>query len=56
MKCSICKTNLPKGTGKMLIKNDGRIFYFCNSKCQKNFDLGRTEKKIKWVKKAKATT
>ena len=56
MKCSICKSNLPKGTGKMFVRNDGRIFYFCDSKCQRNFKLGRTEKKLRWVKKQKKAT
>ncbi len=56
MKCSICKTNLAKGGGKMFVRNDGKIFYFCGSKCQGNFNLGRTEKKLRWVKKEKKVT
>lgn len=50
MKCSICKVNVSKGTGKMFVRNDGRIFYFCTSKCQKNFELGRSEKRMKWAR------
>lgn len=53
MKCSICRTSIPKGTGKMFIRNDGRIFYFCALKCQRNFELGRSEKKLKWAKTGK---
>jgi len=53
MNCSICKTGIPKGKGKMFVRNDGRIFYFCGSKCEKNFELGRSGRKLKWVKKAK---
>jgi large subunit ribosomal protein L24e len=49
MKCSICRSNIPKGSGKMFVRNDGRIFYFCSSKCQRNFKLGREPKKLKWV-------
>ena len=33
----------------MFVRNDGRIFYFCGSKCQKNWNMGREGKKLKWV-------
>ncbi len=49
MKCSVCKSNVLKGSGKMFVRNDGRIFYFCGSKCQKNWNMGREGKKLKWV-------
>ncbi|MEM5872060.1 MAG: 50S ribosomal protein L24e [Candidatus Aenigmatarchaeota archaeon] len=49
MKCSICKNNIPRGTGKMFVRNDGKIFYFCSSKCQKNWNMGRLEKGLKWA-------
>ncbi|MCK4335682.1 MAG: 50S ribosomal protein L24e [Candidatus Aenigmarchaeota archaeon] len=49
MKCSVCKSNVLKGSGKMFVRNDGRIFYFCSSKCQKNWNMGREGKKLKWV-------
>ena len=35
-KCSFCGIDIPKGTGKMFVKLDGKIFYFCTSKCEKN--------------------
>ena len=50
MKCSFCEGTVPKGKGKMLVKNDGRIFTFCGSKCQKNFRMNRDGKKTKWTK------
>ncbi len=61
MKCSMCKSNMPRGTGKMLVRNDGRIVYFCSSKCQKNWNMGRMDKNLKWTgaetpKKAKVKT
>ena len=28
MKCTFCNSNIPKGTGKMFVKNTGEIFYF----------------------------
>ncbi len=48
-KCSFCGDAIPKGRGKMLVKNDGRILHFCNSKCDKNFHLGRQGKKTRWT-------
>jgi len=48
-KCSFCSGKTPEGRGKMLVRNDGKVFYFCNSKCQKNWKLGRKGKKLKWT-------
>ncbi len=48
-KCSFCGENIPEGRGKMLVKNDGRIFHFCSSKCEKNWELGREGKRVKWT-------
>lgn len=48
-KCTICRTNIQKGSGKMYVKNDGKIFHFCSSKCQKNFNMGRESKNLKWA-------
>jgi large subunit ribosomal protein L24e len=53
MKCSFCGNEIEKGTGKMLAKNDGKIFYFCSSRCEKNlFKLSRTARNIKWTQEA----
>jgi len=51
MKCSFCGDEIPEGRGKMFVKNTGQVFYFCGSKCQKNFDLGRDGKKVSWTKR-----
>jgi large subunit ribosomal protein L24e len=50
MKCSFCDGTIPTGKGKMLVKNDGRVFHYCSSKCQKNSRLKRDGKKLKWTK------
>ena len=51
--CSFCGNKIEPGTGKMLIKNDGQILNFCNSKCEKNMmKLGRKERETRWTKKA----
>ena len=50
MKCSFCGKAIPKGTGKMFVKKSGEILYWCSSKCEKNYKLGRRAKKLKWTK------
>ena len=55
MKCSFCKAEIPPGTGKMFVKRDGSVLFFCSSKCEKNMlKLGRKSRKVKWVSKQKA--
>lgn len=52
MKCSFCDNNIEQGTGVMLIRNDGKVFYFCSKKCEINMTkLRREPKNIKWVTK-----
>ena len=50
MKCTFCGKAIPKGTGKIYVKKDGKIFNFCSSKCEKNLvKLKRKPVKIKWT-------
>jgi large subunit ribosomal protein L24e len=56
-KCAFCNTPIEQGTGKMLVRRDGTVFYFCSSKCERNMiKLGRKSRKVKWASKAKAET
>jgi len=49
--CSFCGEEIEPGTGKMFVKKDGKTFYFCSSKCEKNMlKLGRNPRKLKWTK------
>jgi large subunit ribosomal protein L24e len=49
--CSFCGHALEKGTGKMMVKNDGKILYFCSTKCEKNLlKLRRKPREQKWTK------
>jgi len=51
MKCSFCQENIRPGTGKMLVKVDGKIIYFCSNKCEKNMlKLKRKARTLKWTK------
>lgn len=34
--CSFCGKEIPFGTGKMYVKKDAKILYFCSRKCEKN--------------------
>jgi len=53
MKCTFCGTDIPKGTGEMYVKKDGKMFYFCSNKCEKNtFKLKRKARTTKWTKEA----
>ncbi|WP_456487882.1 50S ribosomal protein L24e [Candidatus Alkanophaga liquidiphilum] len=53
MRCSFCKREIEPGTGKMFVRNDSTVFYFCSSKCEKNqIKLRRKARKVKWARKA----
>ena len=54
MNCSFCGKEIEKGTGVMFVRNDGKIFYFDSSKCEKNMlKLKREPSRVKWIKKVK---
>ncbi|RLG69678.1 MAG: 50S ribosomal protein L24e [Methanobacteriota archaeon] len=49
--CSFCKEKIEPGTGKMLVRNDGSIYFFCSSKCEKNLlKLRRKPFRTRWTK------
>lgn len=53
-RCSFCDTLIEPGRGKMFVKRDGTVFYFCSSKCERNMiKLGRKRRKLKWAAGAK---
>ncbi len=54
--CSFCKSSyeFPKGTS--VVQKDGNVRYYCSSKCRKNSEMGRDNRKVKWVKKKKVET
>ena len=50
-RCTFCRRTMHPGTGTMFIKNDGRIFLFCSSKCEKNqLKLGHVGRKTRWTR------
>ncbi|HIK01724.1 TPA: hypothetical protein H1008_01280 [archaeon] len=51
-RCSFCGTEIERGTGKILVKKDGSLLYFCSNKCDKNLlKLGRNPVKFGWTRK-----
>jgi len=56
VKCSFCSKTIEKGTGKIYVKKDGKILYFCSNKCEKNtFKLKRNPSKLKWTQPKKSS-
>jgi large subunit ribosomal protein L24e len=48
-KCSFCGSEIEPGTGKMFVKKDGTIQYFCSTKCENNNKLGRIPRLTRWT-------
>ncbi len=54
MKCSFCRKEMKSATGKIYIKKDGKVKYYCSMKCEKNDNkLKRDNKKLKWTRDRK---
>ncbi len=51
--CIFCKKNYYEHKGLTVFLNDGRAIHFCSSKCRRNFNLGRDNKKVNWVRRKK---
>jgi len=48
--CSFCDRPVAKGSGTMLVKNDGTVLWFCSPKCKKNMlVLKRDPRTLKWT-------
>lgn len=50
--CSFCKKNYNFPRGTTVVQKDASVKYFCSSKCRKNFEMGRLNKKVKWIRKS----
>lgn len=49
-KCVYCGKIYESPRGLTLVMNDGRVLYFCSSKCRKNMAMKR--RKVRWVHKS----
>ncbi|MEM2866440.1 MAG: 50S ribosomal protein L24e [Candidatus Hadarchaeales archaeon] len=50
-RCSFCGGKVAPGTGTMFVRRDGSLLYFCSSKCERNFKLGRRPDWTRWTEK-----
>lgn len=48
-KCSFCGGRVEPGSGLMFVARDGSVTYFCSSKCERNFKLGRKPHLVRWT-------
>ncbi len=51
-RCSFCKEQYEFPRGITVVQKSGEVKYFCSSKCRKNSQMGRDNRKAKWVKKS----
>ena len=53
VRCSFCGNEIEKGTGMIFVQKIGKVLHFCSSKCERNADLGRKPKKVRWTQEFK---
>ncbi len=50
--CWFCKSNYEFPRGISVVQKDGSVRYYCSSKCRKNSEMGRNNRKVNWVRKS----
>ncbi|MFC6733100.1 50S ribosomal protein L24e [Haladaptatus sp. DYSN1] len=51
--CDYCGDDIEPGTGTMFVFTDGRTVNYCSSKCEKNAELGRESRNLRWTEEGR---
>ena len=47
--CDYSGQEIEPGTGTMYVKSDGTVLWFADSKCEKNYFMGREARDLEWI-------
>lgn len=47
--CDFSGEEIEPGTGIMYVQNDGTVLHFKDSKCEKNYFMGREARELEWT-------
>ncbi len=52
--CDYSGQEIEPGTGTMYVRTDGTVLWFADSKCEKNYFMGREARDLGWIESGKA--